>query len=91
MTKEQLAFRDGSKYEGIFSDLYLAYDFSSYLVMPKIQIFIGYNSKYTPITTVKIADVDSNNPLPVNIVSESNVNQSFHNIGGNLNNSLQNL
>lgn len=91
MTKEKLEFRDGSRYEGIFSDLYLTYDFSSYGVLPKVQIFIGYNSKYIPITTVKIADVDSSNPLPVNIVSETVPNQSFYNLGGNLNNSLQNL
>lgn len=91
LTREKLSFRDGSKFEGIFSDLFLTYDFSGSNPMPKVQIFIGYNSKYNPISTVKIADVDSSNPLPVNIVSETVPNQSFYNLGGNLNNSLQNL
>lgn len=91
LTKEKLAFRDGSKFEGIFSDLFLTYDFSSYgLNIPKVQIYIGYNSKYNPINTVKIADVDSNNPLPVNIVDSSdNSVQKFYNVGGNVNNSQE--
>lgn len=89
ITKEKLQFRDGSKYEGIFSDLYLSYDFSGYGVMPNVQIFIGYNSKYTPITTVKIADVDSNSPLPVSIVDTATVNtyklkSEYYNINNNV-------
>ena len=91
MTKEKLEFRDGSRYEGIFSDLYLTYDFSSYGVLPKVQIFIGYNSKYIPITTVKIADVDSSNPLPIKIQEETAVITRFYNVGGSVNNSVQNM
>lgn len=93
MTKEKLEFRDGSRYEGIFSDLYLSYDFSSYGVgnLPEVEIFIGYNSKFIPITTVKIADVDSSNPLPIKIQEETSVQTRFYNVGGNVNNSIQNM
>ena len=91
LTKEKLAFRDGSKFEGIFSDLYLTYDFSSYGVMPKVQIYIGYNSKYNPITAVKIADIDSSNPLPISIEEEKTFITRFYNLGGNVNNTVQNL
>lgn len=89
ITKEKLQFRDGSRYEGIFSDLYLSYDFSSYGVLPEVQIFIGYNSKYTPITTVKIADVDSGNPLPVTIVDGGGTNiykfkSEYYNLDNNI-------
>lgn len=90
-TKEKLEFRDGSRYEGIFSDLYLSYDFTGYNPMPKVQIFIGYNSKFIPITTVKIADIDSNNPLPISITEEQSVYTRFYNVGGNVNNSVQNM
>lgn len=89
LTKDKLMFRDGSKFEGIFSDLYLTYDFSSANPLPKVQIFIGYNSKYNPISTVKIADVDSNNPLPIVVTGDIASVQRFHNIGGNVNNSQQ--
>lgn len=89
LTKDKLMFRDGSKFEGIFSDLYLTYDFSSSNPLPKVQIFIGYNSKYNPISTVKIADVDSNNPLPIVVTGDIASVQRFHNIGGNVNNSQQ--
>lgn len=91
LTKEKLKFRDGSKFEGIFSDLYLTYDFTSVSPMPKVQIYIGYNSKYNPISTVKIADVDSNNPLPVKIQEETTVYTRFYNVGGNVNNTVQNM
>ena len=91
LTKEKLKFRDGSKFEGIFSDLYLTYDFTSVSPMPKVQIYIGYNSKYNPISTVKIADVDSNNPLPVKIKEETTVYTRFYNVGGNVNNTVQNM
>lgn len=91
MTKEKLEFRDGSRYEGIFSDLYLTYDFSSYGVLPNVQIFIGYNSKYIPITTVKIADIDSSNPLPIKIQDEKVVVTRFYNVGESVNNSVQNM
>ena len=91
MTKEKLEFRDGSRYEGIFSDLYLTYDFSSYGVLPKVQIFIGYNSKYIPITTVKIADISSSNPFPIKIQDETAVITRFYNVGGSVNNSVQNM
>lgn len=87
-TKEKLEFRDGSRYEGIFSDLYLSYDFTGYNPMPKVQIFIGYNSKFIPITTVKIADIDSNNPLPISITEEQSVNYNIACAGGNVNNTL---
>ena len=87
-TKEKLEFRDGSRYEGIFSDLYLSYDFTGYNPMPKVQIFIGYNSKFIPITTVKIADIDSNNPLPISITEEQSINYNIASIGGNVNNTL---
>lgn len=91
LTKEKLAFRDGSKFEGIFSDLYLTYDFSSYGVLPEVKIYIGYNSKYNPITAVKIADIDSSNPLPIKIQEETSVQTRFYNVGGNVNNSVQNM
>lgn len=87
-TKEKLQFRDGSRYEGIFSDLYLSYDFSSYGVMPQVQIFIGYNSKYIPITTVKIADVDSANPLPVSVSEQKSQRYGVKGFSGNVNNSI---
>lgn len=87
MTKEKLSFRDGSKYEGIFSDLYLSYDFTGRNPMPEVQIFIGYNSKYVPITTVKIADVDSSNPLPVNIVNvDSSLDYKLKTVARTINN-----
>lgn len=82
LTKDRLKFRDGSKFEGIFSDLYLTYDFSSSNPIPKVQIFIGYNSKYNPISTVKIADVDSSNPLPIKIV-ESEQTANYYSRSGN--------
>ena len=82
LTKEKLKFRDGSKFEGIFSDLYLTYDFTNVSPMPKVQIYIGYNSKYNPISTVKIADVDSNNPLPIKIV-ESEQTANYYSRSGN--------
>lgn len=89
LTKEKLAFRDGSKFEGIFSDLYLTYDFTLNGVLPKVQIYIGYNSKYTPITSVKIADIDSSNPLPVILagggVEEKTATYNLENIIGSLN------
>lgn len=87
-TKEKLQFRDGSRYEGIFSDLYLSYDFSSYGVLPQVQIFIGYNSKYIPITTVKIADVDTNNPLPVSVSEQKSQRYGVKGFSGNVNNSI---
>ena len=87
-TKEKLEFRDGSRYEGIFSDLYLSYDFSSSNPLPNVQIFIGYNSKFIPITTVKIADVDSSNPLPVSITSESSQRYAVKGYSGNVNNNV---
>lgn len=89
LTREKLSFRDGSKFEGIFSDLFLTYDFSGSNPMPKVQIFIGYNSKYNPISTVKIADVDSNNPLPIVNTGDISSVQKVYNIGGTLNNSLE--
>lgn len=91
LTKEKLKFRDGSKFEGIFSDLFLTYDFTGISPMPKVQIYIGYNSKYNPISTVKIADVDSNNPLPIKVQEETSVYTRFYNVGGNVNNSVQNM
>ena len=87
LTKDKLKFRDGSKFEGIFSDLYLTYDFSSSNPLPKVQIFIGYNSKYNPISTVKIADVDSNNPLPIVITGDIASVQRFYSNYGSVNNS----
>ena len=88
-TKEKLEFRDGSRYEGIFSDLYLSYDFSSYgLNIPNVQIFIGYNSKYIPITTVKIADVDSNNPLAIKLSEQDPLKYNIWCSSGNVNNQL---
>ena len=91
LTKEKLKFRDGSKFEGIFSDLFLTYDFTGISPMPKVQIYIGYNSKYNPISTVKIADVDSNNPLPIKVQEETSVYTRFYNVGENVNNSVQNM
>lgn len=92
LSKEKLAFRDGSKYEGIFSELFLSYDFSSYLQLPKVTIFIGYNSKYNPITSVKIADIDSANPLPVQIeggsIEEVAKDYSISSDNGNVNNNI---
>ena len=92
VTKEKLQFRDGSKYEGVFSDLYLTYDFSSSNPLPNVQIFIGYNSKFTPITTVKIADIDSSNPLPVTLsgggIEEHSERYGVKCYSGNVNNSL---
>lgn len=88
ITKEKLQFRDGSRYEGIFSDLYLSYDFSGYGTIPNVQIFIGYNSKYIPITTVKIADVDSGNPLPVTLVEGSGSNYKLKCSSANVNNGV---
>lgn len=91
-SKERLQFRDGSIYEGIFSDLYLTYDFSGYGILPEVQIFIGYNAKYNPITAVKIADVDSNNPLPVTIAGQSGGSRyRFKGYSGNVNNSIQQI
>lgn len=96
-TKEKLEFRDGSKYEGIFSDLYLSYDFSAYGAnIPKVQIFIGYNSKYVPITTVKLADVDTSNPLPVSLsgggqIDENTKNYAVKCYAGNINNTVQSI
>lgn len=94
LTKEKLEFRDGSKFEGIFSDLYLTYDFSSYGLgnLPKVQIYIGYNSKFIPITNVKIADVDSNNPLPVTISAQGSSRYGVKGFSGTLNaNSIQSI
>lgn len=90
-TKEKLEFRDGSRYEGIFSDLYLSYDFSAYGVLPEVQIFIGYNSKYIPITTVKIADVDSANPLPVSVSEQKSQRYGVKSYSGNVNNSVTSI
>ena len=87
-TKEKLAFRDGSRYEGIFSDLYLSYDFSGVSPLPDVEIFIGYNSKYNPITTVKIADVDSNNPLAIKISEQEPLKYNIWCSSGNVNNQL---
>lgn len=92
LTKDKLKFRDGSKFEGIFSDLYLTYDFSSSTPLPKVQIYIGYNSKYNPISTVKIADIDSSNPLPVSLsggqVEEPSQRYRVKCFSGNVNNSV---
>lgn len=92
MTKEKLEFRDGSRYEGIFSDLYLSYDFSSSNPLPNVKIFIGYNSKFIPITTVKIADIDSANPLPVSIaggqIEETAQNYAVKSESGSVNNEI---
>lgn len=91
-TNEKLEFHDGSRYEGIFSDLYLSYDFSSHGVMPKVQIYIGYNSKFIPITNVKITDIDSSNPLPVSLsggqVEEPAQNYGVKSYSGNVNNNV---
>ena len=91
-TNEKLQFRDGSKYEGIFSDLYLSYDFSASNPMPEVQIFIGYNAKFTPITSVKIADIDSTNPLPVSIssggIEEHSERYGVKCYSGNVNNNV---
>lgn len=86
LTKEKLAFRDGSKFEGIFSDLFLTYDFTGISPMPRVQIYIGYNSKYNPITAVKIADIDSSNPLPISVDDQKPVKYLFKSYGGNINN-----
>lgn len=64
-TKEKLKFYDGSFHKGIIRDLYLSYDFSQLETMPEVKIYVGYNSTFNPITSVRLADVTSENPLPV--------------------------
>lgn len=70
-TKEKLKFYDGSFHKGIIRDLYLSYDFSNLEIMPEVKIYVGYNSTFNPITSVRLADVTSENPLPVNIIGDT--------------------
>ena len=64
-TKERLKFYDGSFHKGIIRDIYLTYDFSDLQTMPEVKVYVGYNSTFNPITSVRLADVTSENPLPV--------------------------
>lgn len=67
-TKEKLKFYDGSYHKGIIRDIYLTYDLSELDTMPEVKVYVGYNSSFNPITSVRLADVTSENPLPVNII-----------------------
>ena len=75
-TKEKLKFYDGSYHKGIIRDIYLTYDLSELDTMPEVKVYVGYNSSFNPITSVRLADVTSENPLPVNVIGG--------NAGGNL-------
>lgn len=95
--KQKLPYKDGSYFKGVISDIYIDYDFTELEAQPTASIYIGYNSEYLPITTVKINDLDVNNAVPVNVISgditiDSNPKTYSLNVSnGNLNNQIQNF
>ncbi len=70
-SKQKLAYIDGSNFKGVISNVYITYDFTNLDDMPKAEIYIGYNSEFKPITTVKIEGVDTQNSLPVTVVNQA--------------------